>query len=108
AARDPGALRRSEDLASGLLFRVDALERRLVEARDGVPNVLLVVDREVLSTFLVDVGEVLARDVLASVVCELFDLRLPLIRAFAAGDLALAAGLVGRSRRLSDGRELSF
>src|SRR6185503_12813724 len=73
---DPVALRCREDLAPGHLFRVDALERGLIEARDRVPNVLLVVDRKALSTLLIDVGEVLARDVLASGLGELCHLRL--------------------------------
>src|SRR5437867_13086194 len=68
---DPMALRRGEHLAPRLLLGVDALERSLVEARDRVADVLLVVDREMLATFLVDVGEVLRRDVLASCLGEL-------------------------------------
>src|SRR3981081_3243402 len=69
---DPVALRRGEHPATRLLLRIDAFEPRLVEARDGVANVLFVVDREVLSTFLIDVREVLARDVLSSGLSQLW------------------------------------
>src|SRR5688572_4423502 len=68
---DPVALRRREDLAPRLFFRGDALERRLVEACDRVADVVRIVDRQVLSAFLVDVGEVLTGDVLATRLREL-------------------------------------
>src|SRR5438309_2416129 len=74
---DPLALRRGEDFAPRLLLRVDALERGLVEARDGVADVLLVVDGKVLATLFVDVREVLRGDVLTSCFGELCHCRPP-------------------------------
>ncbi len=68
---DPMALRRGEHLSPRLLLRVDALERGLVEARDRIADVLLVVDGEVLAAFLVDVRKVLRRDVLTSCLGQL-------------------------------------
>src|SRR5688500_3097310 len=68
---DPVAPRRREDLAPRLLVRGDALERRLVEACDRVADVVRIVDGQVLSAVLVDVGEVLTRDVLATGLREL-------------------------------------
>jgi hypothetical protein len=63
------ALGGRQDLLSSPFLGGFALEVGLIEARDGVANVRLVVDREVLAAVAVDVGEL----VLAQ--------RIPLLRA---------------------------
>src|SRR5437773_9153789 len=54
---DPMSLRRGRDLSPRRLFRAFGLELGLVPARHRVPDVGLVVQRQVALTVLVDVGE---------------------------------------------------
>src|SRR5688500_8217380 len=77
---DAVALRSSHDLASRLLLGVLALEVGLAEARDGIADVRLVVDWQVLSAVAVDVRKLVAIQVLASLCAELRH-RNPPVRA---------------------------
>jgi len=58
-------LRGSHHMSSGLSFGLGALELGLRKSRGGIPDMLLVMDRKVTFTLLVDVGKVLVFEVVS-------------------------------------------